>query len=117
MLTIKEILDDFTASINTNAISISSRGPNGKSPLHFMAVIGDEKAIRLLVTNGAEISAEDEKGNTPLHEAVLNRQANVVRALIELGANVRLRSLAGETPKDIAIKDGYDPVITIIGGY
>ncbi|MCG7938114.1 MAG: ankyrin repeat domain-containing protein [Candidatus Thiodiazotropha lotti] len=117
MLTLEEILTDFAASINANGISdlsVRSRGPNGESPLHFMAALGDKYGIHLLITSGAEISATDKNGNTPLHEAIICRQAEAVETLIDLGANLQVRNSNGETPRDIAIREGYSPSILIM---
>lgn len=114
MLTLTEILSDFAAHSGTESeVRVTTQGPNGETPLHWMATLGDTNAIRLLVAAGAEVSATDQKGNTPLHEAVAYRQAPAAQILIESGANLHSCNFAGQTPQDIAQSDGYSPTIAL----
>ena len=117
MLTLNEILTDFAAFLGSAPGSVATRGPNGESPLHWMATLGDAEAICLLVAGGAELSAIDHNGDTPLHEAVANRQVAAAKALIDLGANIHLCNAAGQTPQDIAMRDGYNPTVALFAGH
>ena len=117
MLTLKEVLTDFAFSPYWNSeekVNVDSHGADGKSPLHFMAYWGDDKAICLLVEAGAHIDTTDDEGNTPLHESVMSRQASATRTIIKLGANVDCKNSLGQTPFDIAKDDAYEPCIALL---
>ncbi|GHU15611.1 hypothetical protein FACS189441_7530 [Betaproteobacteria bacterium] len=113
MLTLEEILSD-TAMLpefrHCDVIRIDSRGENGGTPLHWMAVLGDVVAIRILISNGADINIVDDNGNTPLHEATICRQVVAVSALLNLEASATQKNKDGLTPYDIAQKDNFDPI-------
>ncbi|MEQ1738813.1 MAG: ankyrin repeat domain-containing protein [Methyloglobulus sp.] len=114
MLTLEEVLSDVSSSPNFRHLSnvdINSRGKEGESPLHWMAFLGDDKAIKLLIEAGSNIDFVDNQGNSPLHEAVVNRQTSSVNTLIKLGANRNLRNKNGLTPLDIAKADNFEPII------
>lgn len=116
MLTVEEILSDVVASPgfrNMKAVNVNSRGENGQTPLHWMAILGDAVGIRLLVGAGASVNAVDDSGNAPLHEAVTWRQSSAASALMELGAETRLKNARGQSPKDLAESSGYGPVLVL----
>jgi len=116
MLTLAEVLTDVAASPGFKGVSditIDSRGVGGESPLHWMAVLGDPKAIQLLVDAGADINAVNDEGNSPLHVAVKWRQADAASLLITRGANPQIRNRKGNTPAEVARSDAYEPTIAL----
>jgi ankyrin repeat protein len=120
MLTLEEVLSDFAAYIGCDEldkIDINSKSGQGKSPLHWMVVLGDNKGIELLVEAGANIDVQDSKGNTPLHEAVICRHHTTVYTLVELGANRSMRNKDGFTPKELAIADENEAVIAVFNSW
>lgn len=64
-----------------------------RTPLHLAALLGHEKAARLLLQHGAAvtISSADEAGLNPIHLAIQNRHASIVGILAEFGADVNLQ--------------------------
>jgi len=116
MLTLAEVLTDVAASPgfkDVSNVTIDSRGIGGESPLHWMAVLGDPKAIQLLVDAGADINAVDDEGNSPLHVAVKWRQAEAASLLIACGADRQIRNSKGSTPAEVARSDGYKPTMAL----
>jgi len=112
MLTISEVLGDAAAQpefAGLAKVGVNSRGANGYTPLHWMAILGDVQGVSLLLEAGAAIDAADNEGNTPLHEAVRSRQHLVVRLLVDRGANKTLRNAPGYTAVELARRDGYAP--------
>lgn len=118
MLTIDEVLEDFARYVGCNVeeVSVNARSPDGVTPLHWMAVLGDGKAIRLLAASGADLSATDASGNTALHGAIINRQVSAAEVLIALGAPVGVRNSSGLTAQELAIRDAYKPAIALFSG-
>jgi len=116
MLTLEEVLADVATSPGFKGVSdvtIVSRGIGGESPLHWMAILGDSKAIQLLLDAGAGIDAVDDEGNAPLHVAVKWRQAEAASSLIARGAKCEIRNNQGSTPAEIARSDGYGPTMAL----
>ena len=87
--------------------------------LQNIAVLGDLKAIRLMLDHGADVNAFDPLGRTPLMYAVLSDvlPLDVVKLLIERGADVNAKDRhknsgdAGLTVLDIAKRNGNQPII------
>lgn len=67
--------------------------------LHYAAVSGNEKLIRLLVQHGADVNARDPQGGTALAHAVGHQEkTKPVKVLLELGADPNLADNEGRTP-------------------
>lgn len=116
MLTLSEVLSDVAASPgfeDVAAVAPDSRGRNGETPLHWMATLGDDKGVLLLLNAGANINAQDNGGNTPLHRAISDRQVSAAQALLTAGADRALTNIEGLTPKGLADADGYAPAIAL----
>jgi ankyrin repeat protein len=81
---------------------IQLNGPNirgrhfGDTPLHVVAVWGDDESARVLIAERAEIDARGEHSFTPLHEAVQHSKIEVVKLLLENGADPYLKSDLGD---------------------
>ena len=114
MLSLVEVLEDFRsyAELPTDSlISSNTRSASGETPLHWMAILGDAPALRLLLTAGAELNSQDDSGNTPMHAAVQTRQAAAVAVLFEAGARLDIPNLDGLTVLDIAKRDQFVPLL------
>ena len=117
MLTLKEVLADAADSPGFEGVSnvhVNSRGAEGQTPLHWMAILGDHDAIQLLLQADAELNAQDALGNTALHKAVTSRQHTAVRALLAAGANADTKNNEGISPRRTAEMDGYRPNIELL---
>jgi cytohesin len=117
MLTLHEVLSDFgeyAGYAADVAVTVNSRSRDGESPMHWMATLGDNAAIKVLVQAGADLNAQDDSGNSTLHEASERRQITAVKALIDVGANLLLRDVAGQTPLDVAMESDFRPAIDML---
>lgn len=87
--------------------------------LQFTAVMGDPKAIRLMLDRGADVNAYDPLGKTPLMYAAISDllPLKAVKMLVEHGADVNAvnkHSKAGDaglTVLDIARLNGRTPIV------
>jgi ankyrin repeat protein len=71
----------------------------GEYLIHYAAVSGNEKLIRLLVQKGANLNARDQRGETPLAHAVAHQEkTKPVKVLLELGADPNVADNEGRTP-------------------
>jgi ankyrin repeat protein len=114
MLTLREVLDDAAALeefAGMLSVDVNTRGITGKTPLHWMATLGDLSGTELLLNAGATIDAQDRDGNTPLHEAVCSRQHMVVWLLVQRGANAGVKNALGETALHLAQRENYQPTV------
>jgi ankyrin repeat protein len=90
--------------------------------LQNIAVLGDYKAVRLMLDHGADVNAFDPFGRTPLMYAAISDvlPLDVVKLLIERGADVNARNKhtkagdAGLTVLDIAKLNGDTPVFDLL---
>lgn len=90
--------------------------------LQNIAVIGDLKAIHLMLEHGADVNAFDPLGRTPLMYAVVSDvlPLDVVKLLIDRGADVNAKDRhknsgdAGVTVLDIARRNGNQPIIQLL---
>lgn len=114
MLSLNEVLSDFKGYAGFDEkyeISVKSKAQDGKTPLHWMAVLGDHHGVALLLGAGACINDSDHGGNTPLHDAILSRQTSVVKMLLLAGADLNIKNSTGLNPKELAFIDGFQPVV------
>ena len=117
MLTFKEVLTDAENSPGFEGIrnvDVYSRGNQGQTALHWMAVLGDDIAIQILLDAGAGVDVQDIHGNTALHEAVFARQHTAARALLLAGANAKIKNHNDQSPQQAAEMEGYMPVIQLL---
>jgi orotate phosphoribosyltransferase len=87
-------LDKFLAGLaalpewaGAGTITVTTRGPNGDTPLHAAIWANDSEAARLLVDAGADVNAAGEDGYTPLHAAIAQGDVALARRLTERGAS------------------------------
>ena len=116
MLTFSEVLSDIASAPGfegIDQIGVATRGANGTTPLHWMALLGDVQAIRLLIEAGANIDAVDNDGCTPIHIAAQWRQTSAVHILKNSGADCTIKNAQGFAPVDVARVEGYPPTIAL----
>ena len=85
--------------------------PEGVLPIHFAAMGGDEKIVKLLIASKSDVNLADDDGNTVLHFATLWGNKKVVELLIAKGADINVLDDDGLAPMDMANynNDSYTP--------
>jgi len=83
-------------------ISVDTRDSDGDTPLHKVALWGDNHAAKVLIDAGADIDAIGDMGLTPLHFAVMQGHALLVETLLDHGARTDIRSELGSTARELA---------------
>lgn len=112
----KEDLNKMTILIDAGD-HVNSRKPGEVwGPLHYAALLGKIKAIKLLIERGAKVNEAGVKGKTPLHYALaFGCKSEVVHYLLDIGAECAIQDGDGMLPHDYLEKyDVYDPCISCI---
>ncbi len=89
------------------------KGPNGFTPLHMAAFVGDVDVCLCLLDGGADVGITDNSGRTPLHWAAFHGHLKACLYLRSNKANVADNS--GNTPLDLAVKEGNEDVVKLLG--
>src|SRR5690606_11265595 len=73
---------------NLNNINVTDSDKNGTTALQQAAVIGNLKAVKILLDHGADTDLPDNDGKTALYQAVQGGHLEVVKVLLARGASV-----------------------------
>jgi len=87
------------------------KAPEGVLPIHFAAMGGNEKIVKLLIASKSDVNLADDYGITVLHFATLWGDKKVVELLIAKGADINVPDDDGLTPMDFTNynNDSYTP--------
>ena len=114
--------------IDVNAVKIFiNRGANvnasdqyGNTALHWAAISGGVNftaALEVLLDNGCDINARNRDGCTPLFFASCCNKIKAVETLLERGADDSIKGTAGETALEIARRNGYENIVSLLKTY
>lgn len=76
--------------------------PRGRTPLSYMAALGDADGVKLLLDGGARTDYRDRFGATALHWAAEQGRTEVIRMLLKAKAPVDAVNNEGVTPLMLA---------------
>jgi ankyrin repeat protein len=84
--------------------------------LHSAAVNGMYITLRSLLELdlGLDVNAQGIDRRTPLHDAVLNSFSRCTQILVDHGAFVDIEDQMGSTALQMAIQEGYSPIIAVL---
>ena len=99
--------------LEPQVIDVRARASDGDTPLHKVALWGDNYATKLLLDAGADIDAIGDMGCTPLYFAVMNDHELVAATLLDRGANPDIRSDLGRTPKELALESNKKEMVRL----
>ena len=87
------------------------KAPEGVLPIHFAAMGGNEKIVKLLIASKSDVNLADDDGTTVLHFATLWGNKKVVELLIAKGADMNVLDDDGLAPMDMTNynNDSYTP--------
>jgi ankyrin repeat protein len=78
--------------------------PRGRTPLSYVAALGDVEGVKLLLNGGARVDYRDGGGSTALHAAAEHGRTEAIRALLQARA-----------PADVANREGVTPLMLAAG--
>lgn len=74
----------------------------GDTALHYAAMSGDVRVVKLLAEEGAGVNEPGDLGNTPLHLAAAFGQTDAAKVLVSVGASLSARNEYGNAPLALA---------------
>ena len=97
-------------------LNINSKDGNGigRTPLIWVAEIGDLNMLRLLILNGANINLADEEGFTAMDTAVGEGHISIVKELISKGVDVNQRTQNKGTALHTAVAWERNDIIKLL---
>lgn len=109
--------DDRCALALLNAGADSSlKHESGAMPIHLAAASNYLGALQALLDHRPQdVDAKTNIGITPLMMAATEGHAEAVRLLLQLGADRALKDDEGLTAKEVALKNGNDHLIPLLG--
>jgi ankyrin repeat protein len=90
----------------TQHAKVNALEPDGSTPLHYAANLGDLELVDLLLHAGANAKVANLFGVTPLSLACMNGSATVVERLLKAGADPNTTMSGGETALMTAARTG-----------
>jgi ankyrin repeat protein len=108
---------------------VNAKDKNGRTPLHWAALMGQYGVAKLLLAHGANANAKDTGGRTPLHmttQTALPTKALPDQQPIALGqwavadfllarrANINAKDATGITPLRAAVQQGHTAIVDLL---
>jgi hypothetical protein len=107
-------LEKVRVLLKDNPDSVSSKGNDDWTPLHFAASKGHREVAVLLLTSNADVNATTKWSGMPLHVAARNGHNEVVELLLTSKADVNAKAIAGGTPLLWAAEHGHIKVVELL---
>lgn len=87
-------------------------------PLLQTAVDSDNsQVVELMIMNGADMGIKNHDGDGPLHWAASTGGVDIIKMLLFNEANPKDINHDGETAYDVAVKQGKERVVSVLGKY
>lgn len=99
-------VSDVELLLETGPHLVNCRDSRGWTLLHYAALKGQTKTIRILLAHGAATEVADKDGATPLHVAATSGYSDAIEALLEGGAHIDAQDHNGVTPLQDAASAG-----------
>ena len=94
--------------------SIKDKG--GNTALHIAVSLGyPPSLVDILIARGAPVDAANVEGDTSLAMAIRRRNGPLVATLSGKGASLFVKNAKGETPLSIALADGAESTVMLLG--
>ena len=86
----------------------------GRTYLHFAAILGHVEAMKVLILDDAEVDAVDKSESTALHLAAWRGHVDVAKVLLENGAKVNAVDKIKRTALHRASRNGHVDVAKVL---
>lgn len=106
--------DAALTALLAKKVDVNTPQPDGATPLHWAAHLGDLATVERLLAAGARPNPVNAYGVTPLSLAATNGHAPIIEALLKAGASVDTALPTGETPLMTAARAGALPAVSAL---
>jgi uncharacterized protein len=103
----------YFADPQSQFVEINDCDSEGDSLLHIASIMGDLRAVKLLLAAGANVNARGDMDKLPLHCAAGSQYLDIARLLLEAGS-VQIKDSFGYTPLEWAQQMGAEEVISLL---
>ena len=94
---------------------VEEREPNTKNtPLHYAAIYGQERTIKLLLSHKADVNSRSKTGVTPLYIACSEGHLASVVTLLQAGADPLMSAVDGSQPIHKAAQQNQSDVVRML---
>jgi len=114
LVAVKARNDSALAALLKQKVDVNAPQPDGATPLHWAAHLGDLTSVERLLAAGARPAQANAYGVTPLSLAATNGNARVIEALLKAGAAVDAALPTGETALMTAARSGVQPAVAVL---
>ena len=83
-------------------------------PLHEAVRSEDRRAVIDCLEAGEDVNGIDSRGDTALHWAAFRGKRAIVSTLLSNGARVDIQNDNGMDPEDVARKNGYSKIVSLL---
>jgi len=105
---------EIEALLRQNPRLCNVKTQNGRTPLLWAAVRGNQEVAELALGDGADPNARTDAGWTPLLETVGYRDVEMARLLLARGADVNAKTNDGKTALDVAKENDDQATIALL---
>jgi ankyrin repeat protein len=104
------------AALLERGINPNIKDSTGQTALHFTAIVGSSKSMKLLIEKNADINAVNNDGKTSLHFAAEMGYLNCVELLVVGGAEINTKTNNGYTALLYAAMIGHNDIVKYLLG-
>ena len=98
-------------------MDITTRDPEGRTPLHLAAFFGYSATVHKLLEQQADFNARDNSQRTPGHWSAYKGHMEVIKMLMEFGADINARDTEGRTMLRMAVIGRQTAIEALLRGH
>ncbi|XP_052076510.1 uncharacterized protein LOC127714492 isoform X2 [Mytilus californianus] len=106
--------NDIVKMILNRKAGVNLTDKDGVTALHAACMNSHKDVVNTLIEKKANVNVADVHGETPLYKSCDNGNIEIVKILLSNGAKVKICGTSGLSPADIAKKNGFSHIFTLL---
>ena len=107
------LINKYNLDVNKR-VKTKDKYTNDSTALHFAAIKGYEKALKVLLESGADVNAQSQNRDTALILAAMNGRLGTAKILIQAGADINVKNKDNYTALQFARKNRFVDMINLL---